>query len=193
MSQETEYIDPRESVSFDIEPGMVFTDDRADDEREVVIDYAERDGGVIFIDTEGDVNRDVVYLYDDYDSFEGEVGAGRYTPVRTESGKIERRNRFGQIHDLLDRYESSDGRTESHKAEAIQEVLDILIDDVPDDHNETIPLEDIDGIGNAGAQSLRDNNITTKGDVRSTSTEELQSLPYMGEKNTANLEAYVEQ
>jgi len=183
MSQ-ANYADPRENVSFEIEAGMVFMDTRYDEPREVVIDYADRKGGVKFIDTEGDEERDEVYMMDSYSTFEANVGAGRYKPKRDESGEIVRKGWMGQIHRLKEQYEQRDGRTATHKAEAIDEVLSILTDDVPADHNDTVAFEDIEGIGDAAADALRANGFSTKGDVRKASREQIESVPYMGSKNT---------
>lgn len=185
------FSDPREKVSFEIEAGMVFKDTRYDEPREVVIDYADRKGGVRFIDTQGDAERDEVYLMDSYSTFESNVGAGRYKPVRDEDGRIVRKGRFGQVERLKEQYEEDGGRKAKHKAEAIQEVLDILHDDVPEDHNDTVPFEDIDGVGDAAADALRSNGFSTKGDVRNASREQIEDVPYMGQKNTDNLLDYV--
>jgi hypothetical protein len=190
MSQ-ANFADPREKVSFEIEAGMVFRDTRYDEPREIIIDYADREGGIRFIDTHGDTDRDEVYLMDSYDTFESNVGAGRYEPVRNEAGRIVRKGRFGQVERLKEQYEDSEGRTASHKAEAIQEVLDILHDDVPDDHNDTVPFEDIDGVGDAAAKALRSNGFSTKGDVRNASRDQIEDVPYMGQKNTDALLDYV--
>lgn len=191
MSQENGYVDPREKVSFEIEPGMVFKDTRLDEPREIVIDYADRKGGVKFIDTEGDSERDEVYMTDSYSTFEELVGAGRYKPVRDDDGRIVRKGRFGQVERLKEQYEEDGGRKATHKAEAIEEVLNILHDDVPEDHNDTIPLEDIDGVGSKAAQALRNSGFTTKGDVRNASREQIEDVPYMGQKNTDALLDYV--
>ena len=191
MSQGNEYVDPREKVDFEIEPGMVFMDTRPSEPREIIIDYASREGGVKFIDTEGDDRRDEVYFSDSYSTFEQLVGSGRYKPVRDDDGNIVRKGRFGQIENLKAQYEEKDGRTAAHKAEAIQEVLDILHDDVPADHNDTVPFEDIDGVGSKAASALVNSGFTTKGDVRSASREQIEDVPYMGSKNTDALLDYV--
>lgn len=191
MSQTNDYVDPREQVDFDIQPGMVFLDTRPDEPREIVVEYADRDGGVIFIDTEGDVDRDEVYMRSNYEAFEKNVGSGRYKPKRDDDGDIVHKGRFGQIRRLKEQYEQQDGRTATHKAEALDEVLTILTDDVPADHNETVPFETIDGIGSAAADALRANGFSTKGDVRNASREQIEDVPYMGQKNTDALLEYV--
>jgi hypothetical protein len=187
------YADPREKVSFEIEPGMVFMDTRFDEPREIVIDYADRKGGVKFIDTEGDADRDEVYMMDSYSTFEANVGAGRYKPKRDESGEIVRKGWMGQIHRLKEQYEEDGGRTASHKAEAIEEVLSIIVDDTPADHNDTVPFEDINGVGSKAADALRSSGFSTKGDVRNASKQQIEDVPYMGTKNTENLLEYVNQ
>lgn len=197
MSQENAYVDPREKVDFEIEPGMVFVDTRpeqssSDDPREVVIDYADREGGVVFIDTEGDTDRDEVYMHDSYSTFEENIGAGRYKPKRDDAGNVVRKGRFGQIYRLLEQYEADGGRKASHKAEAIEEVLEILTEDVPADHNDTILFDEIDGIGSKAADALRDHGFSTKGDVRNASRDQIEDVPYMGAKNTDNLLDWVE-
>lgn len=179
------YVDPRENVDFEIEPGMVFTDTSR--ERTIVIDYADRDGGIIFVDEEGDAERDEVYMRDSYADFEAEIGAGRYRPKRREDGTIVRNGWVGQIYTLKEQYEKQSGRTAAHKVEAIEEVLDVITDDVPPDHNESVDFEAIDGIGQKAADALRANGFRTKGDVRSASTAQLMDVPYMGESNTENL------
>jgi len=192
MSQANQFTDPRENVSYEIQPGMVFKDHRPDEPREIVIEYATRGGGVRMKDMEGDANRDVVYLMDTYDSFEAEVGAGRYTPVTDGSGNIEYRGWMSQLKDLKDEYGQSDTRTGSHKAEAIEEVIEIIEDDVPDDHNETIPHQDISGIGSKAAQSLINAGYKTKGDVRRASKSDLTDVPNIGSGNADNLMEYCE-
>lgn len=192
MTDANTFVDPREDVDFEIGPGMVFHDMRYDDGRELVVEYADRDGGVRYVDTSGDVDNDVVYRFDDYATFEENVGAGRYTPVRDDTDEIVRKGWMGQIHRLKAQYEETDGRTAAHKAEAIEEVLEIITEDVPDDHNETVPFEDIDGIGQQAASALRNNGFATKGDVRAAGREQIESVPYMGEKNTDNLLEYIQ-
>lgn len=190
MSQEN-YADPREKVPFEIEPGMVFMDTRYDEPREVVIDYADRKGGVKFIDTEGDEERDEVYMMDSYSTFEANVGAGRYQPRRDESGDIIRKGWMGQIHRLKEQYEQDGGRTASHKAEGIEEVLSIITDSVPADHNDTVPFEDISGVGSKAADAMRASGFTTKGDIRNASQSQIEDVSYMGTKNTKNVMEYV--
>ena len=193
MSQ-ANYTDPREQVGFDIEPGMVFHDTRGGDSTEIVITTADRNTDTLaYLDTEGDRNRDCTHNIGVYHQFEGQIGAGRYEPVRDETGDIERRRWMGQIYDLLDTYESRDGRTADHKAEAIQEVIDIIVDDVPADHNDTVDFVDVDGIGEGAAKALRANGFTTKGDVRSATKDEISDVPYMGAKNTERLMDRIEQ
>lgn len=191
MSQGNPFVDPREKVDFEIELGMVFLDTRYDEPHEVIIDYADREGGVKFIDTEGDSERDEVYLMDSYSTFESNVGAGRYKPKRDESGEIVRKGWMGQIHRLKEQYEQDGGRKAEHKAEAIEEVLSIITDDVPADHNDTVPFEDINGIGSKAANALRGHGFSTKGDVRNASQTQIEEVPYMGTKNTEALLDYV--
>lgn len=192
MSQANQFTDPRENVSYEIQPGMVFNDHRPDEPREIVVEYAERGGGVRMKDLEGDANRDVVYLMDTYDAFEAEIGAGRYTPVTDDDGTIQYKGWMGQIKRLKDEYDNTDSRIADHKAEAISEVIDIIEDDMPDDHNDTIPHQEISGIGSKAAQSLINAGYKTKGDVRNASKSDLTDVPNIGSGNADNLMEYCE-
>lgn len=188
MSQQTQNYDPRASLDYEIEPGMVFRDTRCsgDDDRRLVVEYAHTRGGVVFIDQEGDDRRDEIYMIEPHETFASWVGDGRLELV-TEDDSVVYEGRYGRVRRLRDRYDEADGRTSSHKVEAIEEVLEILTDDVPEDHNDPVDFESIGGIGASAASALRSRGIRTRGDVREAGREQIESIPHMGTKNTTNL------
>jgi len=170
-----------------LEPGVIFTDDRDTDDTTYILDYIDPDGGVIFIDTTGDDRRDEVYHYEPYLSFVSNVGNGRYNIQRDESGQPMYGGRLGRLREMKSTYEESGGRTAAHKAAAIDEALQVLNGETPDDYTEPVEFTTVRGVGEKAAQALRDRNIETRGDVRNLTVEELCEIPYMGEKNSQRL------
>ena len=58
--------------------------------------------------------------------------------------------------------------------------------ETPDRH-ETLDFEDIDQVGEKGAEALQSNGYTTKGDIRAATDDELMEVSYIGETNLANI------
>jgi hypothetical protein len=178
MATETEFVDPRSNVTHPIEEGQVYVDSRTDDE--CVLVY-EADDAVLLRDEENGGHR-----LEPRDHFENNVGAGRYElqgsdEMAVQSGAV------GTLRELIDDYEDQDGRTAKHYVQALDEALTLIENNGRPDDNDVIDFESIDGIGPGAADNLVQHGFRTKGDVRSASTEEIKSVPLMGESNTQNL------
>jgi hypothetical protein len=190
MSQETVY-DPREDVEYEIMVGQQYLDTSSDSS--LVLAYVY-DDYYLFRDESGDSYDDRIFRSEPEDMVVKKIAAGTYE-LQVEDGEPVYDGVVGDIHELLDHYESEDGRTAAHKAEAVGEVLDLfggadpggVVDDLPDDHNEMVEFEEIGGIGSKAAQHLRHEGYKTKGDVRDADRSDLIDVPLMGESNTDNL------
>ena len=73
------------------------------------------------------------------------------------------------------------------RADTITEAINLL----SKNDTEPVDLTDVDGIGDATADNLREVGIATKLDVHAASDEFLLSLPGVGQKNLRNLRRYV--
>jgi hypothetical protein len=195
MSHETVY-DPRTDVDHEITLGQVYVDTSSDSR--LVLEYIH-DDYYLFRDTDGDAFDDFVMRSEPENMVIKKIAQGSYQ-LQVADGEPVYDGLFGDVRELLGHYEEQDGRTASHKAEAIEEVLSVFggadpaseAAALPDDHNEVVDFESVDGIGSKAAQHLRHNGITTKGDVRDTDRDDLISIPLMGEGNTDNLISHVE-
>jgi DNA-directed RNA polymerase alpha subunit len=54
-------------------------------------------------------------------------------------------------------------------------------------HHEEVPFEDLDAIGDAGAQNLREKGIVTRQDVDDSSDEEILDTAWVGEKGLQSI------
>lgn len=173
-------MDPRTDITHEIEIGNVYEDDRSDElYRLLYIDDVSallrcEDGATLLIRR---------------DAFEKEVGASRYTykPEAT----IEQHSALRPLSRMLSDFESSEGRTASHKAEALSELSDAIHGNRAEDANETVDFTAVDGIGNATAENLRNAGYSTKGDVRSADRDDLLSVGGVGQTNLDRLLDYV--
>lgn len=190
MPQETLY-DPRMDVEHEIETGQVYVDTSSDSR--LVLSYVH-DDYYLFRDESGDSYNDRLFRSEPENMVVKKIASGTYE-LQVEDGEPVYDGIVGDVRSLKEHYEDADGRTAAHKAEAIEEVLSVFggvdpagaVSDLPDDHNEVVEFERVDGIGSKAAQHLRHNGIKTKGDVRNTDPEELTEIPLMGESNTENL------
>lgn len=188
---ETGFSDPREELTYEPEPGMVFRDERHSD-----------DGALLTL----------VYL-DDYvallrSSFVKERGAGRHAhrlspremfEIQLGAGRLKRVDEEspvpgGHLSDIKQRaeeLEQSDGRKGKHYAEALHEAVELFTDGLDEEDRETVPFEDIDGVGGNTASNLRAAGYTTAGDVRRASDDSLLDIRGVGEGNLQNIRNYV--
>lgn len=176
----------------ELKAGYVFVDTRYDPPRRHIIDYVDADGGVVFIDTDGASSAEEVYQFTPYTMFRSNVDSGRYKLCRTDENEPIRAGRYGRLNDLLEQYSNASGRKPTHKAEALEEALDILHNNIPEDHTEDVDFLSVNGIGEQAAEALTKSGFTTKGDVRGVSRERLLDVPYMGEQNVSNLLEHIE-
>lgn len=183
MSQtDSGYVDPRSKINHPIEVGQIYEDSRTGDELTLV--FCSDDAALM------QDNETMKHRLERRRDFEANVGSDRYQ-LQSKTDSAVASSNISMLRDLLAQYESESGRTASHKAEAIEEAIELLEHNgQPDDH-ETIDLESISGIGSAAAESLRANGFSTKGDVRKADASEISDVPNMGSKNTENLIAHV--
>lgn len=182
-------VDPREDMTHEIEIGNVYLDSRhegKDDQTYWTVVYA--DEMVVLLRGNDEYRRrsGLRHAAEQRDAFEKRAGSGRYeyqpemeSPVRSGSvAALERR---------ADELADEGGRKASHKAEAMYEAIDILTDGKEADDNETVPFEDLDGVGQKTAAALRDGGYRTKGDVRRADRDELLDVSGVGEGNVSSI------
>lgn len=177
-----DYEDPRERLERPISVGQVYTDSRSDEE--LVVLY---EGAVVLCRDEGGGHRLIPRK-----QFEQAVGGDRYTLDRNEDGTYAKDGKLRRLKEYLQELESADGRTASHKAEAVNEVLDILDGDESLDDMETVDFEQLDHIGAKTAANLVDAGYTTKGDIRSADDEELLDVSGIGQQALQSLRRHVD-
>lgn len=180
MSHKTVF-DPRSQITHPIDEGQVYEDSRTGDE--LVLVFCSDDVALLRDD-------DGHHRLEPRDAFEEHVGAGRYE-LRGDGGDATS-STMRILTELREQYDSSDGRKAAHKSEALSEAIELIENNGRPDDNETIPYDEIEGIGTTAARELQFAGFRTKGDVRAANRTEIEEVPYMGSKNTSNLLDYVE-
>lgn len=69
------------------------------------------------------------------------------------------------------------------------------MEDVDDDYSrdqEDVPFEQLDAIGEGGAENLRENGIVTRGDVKDASDEEILSVAWVGDAGLESIRREVQ-
>lgn len=177
----TEFEDPRSQLEQAIHVGQVYVDSRTGEEMTVLYE-----NGVILCRDEDEKHRMTPSK-----QFRREVGAGRYKLDRNEDGTFAKDGKIRKLERMLSDLEEQDGRKASHKADAIEEAIDMLEEEDLDDM-ETVDFEDVPGIGENTANRLRAKDFTTNGDIRDASDEELLDVRGIGQGNLDNLRRYVD-
>ena len=169
--------DSRTKLEHDIQIGQVYTDARTDDRAKVV--YLDDD--VALLRDPDSYNR-----LEKRKQFDKDVGSGRYSLTDTDGEeRFGYAGRMSAVRELLSEYSEQSGRSSSHKADAIREVLSLLTEET-DDFKE-VDFESIDGIGSATADSLCDAGYTTVQDIDRASDSELLDVSGVGQANLQNL------
>lgn len=126
------------------------------------------------------------------DVFEQEAGSGRYKKISESSAKPPKSDdihyHVGIIKRLLAHYKEKPGRTAQHKAEALDEVIEML----NEFDMEEVDWTDVPTIGEAAAENLREAGFRTDKDVEIADKEELLDVGYVGQSGVENLKDYVE-
>lgn len=133
-----------------------------------------------------------IHRLEQRDVFEQEAGSGRYKKISESSAEPPKSDdihyHIGIIKRLLSHYREKPGRTAGHKAEALDEVVEILEEfDI-----EEIDWTKVDNIGKTAADNLRDAGFRTNQDVKIAHKEELLEVDYVGHSGVENLKNYVE-
>lgn len=179
-----EFVDPRENVTDPVEVGQVYTDSRTDEEIKVLY---EDDYVVLATSVEPKEGTWSGHRYESKKQFTKAVGAGRFKLTDATESASSRCAELAQS--MLERYESADGRTASHKADALRELIEEIESDEPID--ETLDFSTVNGIGAKTAARLRNAGFSTKDDVRRATDHELSEVKGMGAKSLQNLREYV--
>lgn len=160
-------------IAHDIELGQVYEDSRTGDRIQLVY----LDNNVYLLQNEDDEQ----HRLGTYDEFHENVESGRYN-LLPDDEPFANTGVLSRIRERRDEYENTDGRTAAHKAEAFAEALEILTDMEPDVSLEDVDFESFDGIGEKGAQNLRDAGYKTERDIRNASDDDLLDVSWVGEK-----------
>lgn len=182
MSQANTPVDPRSNIAHPLDTGQVYEDERSGDE--LVLVFLSEDAALLKDDDRHRLETRKI--------FESNVGSGRYDLQANADGSASTSSKLKKLERLLDQYKDESGRTANHKAEALSEAIELIENNGRPDDNDVVPFEEIDGIGSKAASALRASGLSTKGDVRSSSRDEIVDTAYMGEKNTDALLQYVE-
>lgn len=167
------YHDPRTELTRDVTVGDVYTDTRSDEELRVV--YEDED--VVLCKTD-------YYRLDARRAFEENVGAGRYDFDHTTGQSLSTVER--SLEERIEELESKDGYKAKHKATGIRIALDMLGSDTT-----PIEFEEIDGVGQKTADTLRANGISTVKDVQNADDNDLLTISGVGESNLRNIKEVI--
>lgn len=190
MSQETVY-DPRTEVSHPVEEGQVYEDSRNDDE--LVLVYVSDD--VVLLRDTGDPTSEnwSGHRLERREQFDKYVGAGRYDLTQSETGEYTNRGKLRKLRKLEEQYKQKDGRKAKHKANVLEEAVELLENDGRPDDNEVVDFEDVNGIGERTAENLVNDGFRVKRDIREAEDADLLDVSGIGEGNLQNLREYIEQ
>ncbi|WP_436910685.1 helix-hairpin-helix domain-containing protein [Halosimplex marinum] len=189
--------DPSRTNRIGTEIGLVLEDQRTAELRQVIYTDAQV---VLLRDESGGttlVRRD---------SFDAELGT-RYRP-RPGAEMPSDAGQYDRLRERLAAYERADGRKAKHKADALREALDLLVNpdsdagakdrDRADDDAEAagadpeVPFEEVSGIGPKTAGKLRTAGYVTESDVRAAGDDALLAVAGLGPENLANLREFVD-
>ena len=171
--------DPRVEIEHPLNIGQVYRDDRTDDLTKII--YID-DDITLLRDTDGH------HRIEKRSSFDRDVGSGRFE-FKPE-GEFGYAGRMEALIDAQKQYESSDGRTAGHKAEALSESVSLLTEETP--QFEEIPFADLSGVGAKTAARLVNQGYSTVEDISQASDEELQSVNGIGDANLQSIRDYVQ-
>lgn len=169
--------DPRTDISHPVNIGQVYIDDRTEDAIKII--YADEDT-ILLRDKDGN------HRLEPRETFEANIGGGRYS--LDDGQDFGYAGRLEAVSEAQERYESEDGRKAGHKAEALSEALSLLTE--KNVSFETVPFEDLDGVGASTASNLRASGYKTVEDVRRASDEELLDVRGVGEANLESIRGY---
>lgn len=168
----------RDTIPHELEFGQVYKDDRTGERIQLV--YLDKN---IYVLQDEQSNTHRIGRYSD---FHDNVSSGRYS-LQPMDEPFATTGALNRVRILRDQYQSSNGRTAEHKAEAIDEVLSILTDIGSEDEMEEIPFEKLDNIGQTAADNLRAAGYQNCGDVRRASDEEIGDVSWVGEKGVESI------
>lgn len=171
-------VDPRTDIAHDIEFGQVYSDSRTDALLQLV--YLDRNVYVAQDKQSGG------HRFGPREEFDKNVRAGRFS-LKPEENPFANTGVLDRVKSLKQEYESQDGYKASHKAEALQEALDILTDLGSDEAMEPVPFEDLDNIGATAADNLREHGFKTCNDIRQAEDDELLNVSWVGEKGVSSI------
>lgn len=188
---------PTETTRTDAQIGTVFEDQRSGDLRKVI--YVD-DHVVLVRDETGSTT------LTPRDTFESQLG-NRYRVRRGVDPAVDA-GQYDRLRDALAEYEAAEGRKAAHKAEALNEALDLVAgrapesegdadaesdDDGDDDAAEEFPFEEVPGIGPETAGKLRTQGFVTVSDVRGASDDALLGVSGVGPSALSNVREFAEE
>lgn len=114
------------------------------------------------------------------------IGSGRYA-LDEDAEPFGVAGTISQVLKRAAEYENDGGRKAEHHAEGLREATDILRGTTEDDDYEKVKFEDLDAIGDKGAENLRDKGIVTRRDVRTASDEEILATSWVGDEGLRSI------
>jgi len=172
-----------DEITHEIEFGQVYKDARTDE----LIQLIYLDKNIFVLQNESEMSHRI----GKYQEFHENVKSGRYE-YQPDEQSFASTGVLNKVRELMNKYQSEDSRTASHKAEALSEALDLLTDIGSDDQLENIPFEDLDGIGEKAASNLRRAGYENCGDIWQASDEELTDVDWVGDKGVESIRAWCE-
>lgn len=176
------YVDPRSEITHEFEIGQVYKDSRTGEF--LVLLYFDRKTALLR-------DKDSYTRIVSREQFEREVGGNRYK-LQPDHDGFGNAGRMSRVFDRAEEYENMGGRKNIHYAYGLREAIAILTDEERPDSNESIPYEELDGIGSKTAQRLRGDGYATLQDVRHASDDELLEVSGVGQGNISSIRKYVE-
>ena len=197
---------PSKTTRTDVQIGLVVTDQRTGDLRQVI--YA--DSRIVLIRDETDATTLIPRR-----TFETELGVRYRARPTAEAAPHIDGGQYERLRARLAEYDARDGRKARHKADALREAIDLLAGTTADetesaDDRETeaeaeaeaeteseveaeVPFEEIPGIGPKTASHLRRRGLVTIADVDAASDDVLRSIPGIGPDALAKIRAFAEE
>jgi hypothetical protein len=171
-----------------LKPGQVFNDTRTDSETVLVYENSD----VVLIR-----NRGAHHLVG-RQQFKRALGT-RYKLIRVDES--EKPIVIQRLRDLIEKYQSKEGRKSDHKVSALNELIQLVeqgntekenteqSEGEPPQHKNTdkFSVKDAPRIGDKTAQSLQENGYTTPRSILNEKRENLVSLEYLGEQKVSSL------
>lgn len=190
---ETEQVthDPREALSFEPEVGMVFEDARHDGEGELLkLVYLDEDTSLLRSNEKKERGPGrYIHRLVPRKMLEKDLGSGRLK-LSDEKPDVDGGN-LAALRQRATELSEAGGRKNQHYAEAFIEAVEILTEGIDEESRETVPFEEISGVGAKTAEALRANGYSTVADVSRAPNEDLLAVSGVGSANLENIREFI--